>query len=112
MLFIALAKKQKGFWNHFKPRKKIIIKCRRTLGKVLGLGGGYKTKVECDKEIAKKGDDKKILEVLANSAKQRGAEFPLSLPNRRIRGYDLYAEANRREEIDARLCGEVEKYRI
>lgn len=103
--------RRKGFLDYFKPRKKAVVKCRRTIGQILGIGGGYKTKIRCSREIAESGDIRRIIEELSMAARERGAKTPFSLPYIPDKDYRVLALGNKREMKDSGLADELRKYR-
>lgn len=72
-------KKREKIFDYFKPKKGVILTYRKTLGKILGVGGGYKTDIISDEELTKRGETKRIVELLANTAKERKSKVPFAL---------------------------------
>jgi len=108
MKFLILERRKK-FLDYFKPRKRAVVTCRRTIGQVIGIGGGYKTKVECLDEIAESGEMRRIIERLAQAARQRNAKTPFSLPRDIDPDYRILALCrNSREARDSGLLYEYE----
>lgn len=71
--------KRKKISDYLKPRKKIVLTYRRSLGKILGFGGGFITNISSNKELAEKGETKKIIELLTDIAKKNEAKVPFAL---------------------------------
>jgi len=71
-------KKREKFSDYFKPRKKIIIGYRKTLGTIVGIRG-FKTRVRANEELVEKGETKRIIELLSESARERGSGVPFAL---------------------------------
>jgi len=90
MKFIA-RKKRKGFLDYLRPRKSVVVTYRRTLGKVLGFGGGYSSNVKADESLTESGDVKRIVERLASEAREQGMDVPLAFPHGNISGYEIVA---------------------
>lgn len=84
---IIIEEERKGFFDKFRFKKKVSIKYRRTIGKVLGIGGGFKTWITSDAGLAEEGETKDIVERLISAAKG----YPVPFRTTNISGYKVTA---------------------
>ena len=80
-MIFYFCKNREKFSDYFKPRKKIIIHSRKTLGSIIGKTG-FKTKVKSDKKLAEEGEPRRILELMAEAAREKGSKAALALSNK------------------------------
>jgi hypothetical protein len=79
-------KKREKFSDYLKPRKKIIIDCKRKL-----IGKGFKTDIICNHKLTE--ETKKAINLLSEAAKQRNSRVPFALSGeikKRFEDYEIY----------------------
>jgi len=82
-------KRRRKFSDYFRPRKKVVITYRITIGKLLGFGGGYVSNIRSDEKLTRNGDPKRLVEVIAREAKKQGLDVPFGIPYYALDDYDL-----------------------
>ncbi len=92
---ITLRERKEGFFSFLKRKRTTHINCRRTIGKVFGLGGGYKTRICADKELAEEGKVKELVDLLEREG--RNTQEPFGVPLKSLDGYDLTIKGTARE---------------
>ncbi len=90
---IMLRERKKGFLSFLKRKKTINVDYKRTIGKVLGIGGGYKTTISADRGLAEEGKVKNLISLLTRG----DSNEPFSIPSRSLDGYDLVVYGTARE---------------
>jgi len=82
-------KRRRKFSDYLRPRKKVVVTYRRTIGKLLGFGGGYVSNIRSDERLARDGDAKHVVKILAREARKQGLDVPFGIPFYALDDYDL-----------------------
>ena len=90
---ILLRERKTGFLSFLKRKKRINVTYRRTIGKVFGVGGGYKTDISTDEELAEEGRVKDLIDLLTRG----NSNEPFNMPSHSLRGYELIINGTARE---------------